>query len=334
VPCAAGLFDLDDYIDYVIEMCECLVRAGGAPLHLLAVCQPSVPVLAAVARMEAEQNPHVPASMTLIGGPIDTRRRPTAVNRFAKKHSLEWFRKRCIHAVPFSYPGRGRAVYPGFLQLSGFLAMNFDRHLRACMAMFNHLVQDDDAAEKQRRFYDEYLSVMDLTAEFYLQTVDTVFIRHSLARGRMTHRDQEVDPATIKRVGLMTIEGGKDDISGIGQTAAAHEICANIPSALRAHHLQTDVGHYGMFSGSRFRAEIAPRVCAFHARLDRLRIQKKGPTCFSAIRLSQPARRERRLLDRSSEAGRHGGLIERRTKPSAEQAPPRRTRCAHISPCS
>jgi poly(3-hydroxybutyrate) depolymerase len=306
VPRAAGPFDLDDYIDYVIEMCEGLVRAGGAPLHLLAVCQPSVPVLAAVARMEAEENPYVPASMTLIGGPIDTRRRPTAVNRFAKRHDLEWFRKQCIHAVPFPYPGRGRAVYPGFLQLSGFLAMNFDRHLRACVEMFNHFVQDDAAAAKRRRFYDEYFAVMDLTAEFYLQTIDTVFIRHALPKGEMTHRDRKVDPATIRRVGLMTIEGGKDDISGIGQTAAAHEICAGIPAALRARHLQKDVGHYGMFSGSRFRAEIAPRICAFHARLDRVATQQRRPAYFTAMRNLPPVRRERRPIDCSS-PGRYGG---------------------------
>lgn len=288
VPCAAGPFDLDDYVDYVIDMCECLARAGGAPLHLLAVCQPSVPVLAAVARMEADEKPHVPASMTLIGGPIDTRRRPTAVNKFAKKHCLQWFRNQCIHAVPSPYPGKGRAVYPGFLQLSGFLAMNFNRHLRACIEMLNPLAEDDEAVEKRRTFYDEYLAVMDLTAEFYLQTVDTVFIRHSLPKGEMVHRDQNVEPAMIRRVGLMTIEGGKDDISGIGQTAAAHEICANIPSALRARHFQKDVGHYGLFCGSRFRAEIAPRICAFHARLDRLAIVGSGAQS-TAVRRSVTA---------------------------------------------
>jgi poly(3-hydroxybutyrate) depolymerase len=300
---AAGLFDLDDYIDYVIEMCECLGRAGGPPFHLLAVCQPSVPALAAVARMEDQNNRHVPASMTLIGGPIDTRRHPTAVNRFAKQRGLEWFRKRCIHTVPFPYPGAGRAVYPGFLQLSGFLAMNFDRHLGACIEMFNHRIEGDgDAAEKHGKFYDEYFAVMDLTAEFYLQTIDTVFIRHSLPKGEMTHRDQKVDPVAIRRVGLMTIEGGKDDISGIGQTAAAHEICASIPAALRARHLQKDVGHYGTFSGARFRAEIAPRVCAFHARFDRFASQQKRPVHFSRLMNNPIIGLERRRIDCGSPA--------------------------------
>lgn len=271
VPRDAGLFTLDDYIDYVIELCERLGRAGGAPLHVLAVCQPSVPVLAAVARMEAENKRHVPASMTLIGGPVDTRRGATALNRFARQRGMAWFRKRCVHAVPWTYPGAGRAVCPGFMQLSGFMAMNFDRHVNACIETFHHLCKGDgDAAEKHRRFYDEYLAVMDMTAEFYLQTIDMVFIRHSLPRGEMTHRDRKVDPTAIRRVGLMTIEGDKDDITGVGQTAAAHELCVNIPAALRASHLQKDAGHYGIFNGSRFRVEIAPRICAFHARVDRL----------------------------------------------------------------
>ncbi len=271
VPRAAGGFDLDDYIDYVIEMCEFLSEADGSPFHVLAVCQPSVPVLAAVARMEAEGNRHVPASMTLIGGPIDTRRGRTAVNEFAEDHGLDWFRRHCIHVAPFPYPGMGRAVYPGFLQLSGFLAMNFDRHIAAHVKMFNHLVEGDgEAAEKHRDFYDEYLAVMDLSAEFFLQTIDTVFHRHALPRGEMRHRAAKVDPAAIRRVGLMTVEGGKDDISGIGQTRSAQRLCANIPESMRAHHLQVDVGHYGMFNGSRFRSEIAPRISGFHARIEQM----------------------------------------------------------------
>jgi poly(3-hydroxybutyrate) depolymerase len=269
VPLALGKFDLDDYIDYVAEMCEHLSNADGTPFHLLAVCQPSVPVLAAVARMEAENSPHVPASMTLKGGPIDTRRSPTAVNKLAEKRGPKWFRQNCIHVAPFPYPGMGRQVYPGFLQLSGFMAMNFDRHVNAHMDMFNHLVEGDgDSAEKHRDFYDEYLAVMDLTAEFYLQTIDTVFVHHSLPKGEMMHRGERVDLKAIRRVGLMTVEGEKDDISGVGQTEAAQDLCANIPPELRLHYVQKDVGHYGVFNGSRFRKEIAPRVCAFHARVE------------------------------------------------------------------
>ena len=267
VPLAFGPFDLDDYIDYVIAMCEYLSAAGGPPFHLLAVCQPSVPVLAAMAIMEANGYPHVPASMTLKGGPIDTRRSPTAVNKFAAERGPRWFRQNCIHTAPFPYPGAGRMVYPGFLQLSGFMAMNMDRHVNAHVDMFNHLVQGDgDSAEKHRDFYDEYLAVMDLTAEFYLQTIDTVFVHHSLPKGEMKHRGQLVDLTAIRHVGLMTVEGEKDDISGVGQTQAAQDLCANIPDDMRLHYLQLDVGHYGVFNGSRFRKEIAPRVCAFHQR--------------------------------------------------------------------
>ncbi len=269
VPLAVGHFDLDDYIDSIVEICDFLNVPGATPVHVLAVCQPSVPVMAAVAQMEAKNSPHAPASMTLMGGPIDTRRSPTAVNKLAEKRGSQWFRRNCIHVAPFPYPGAGREVYPGFLQLSGFMAMNFDRHVNAHLEMFNHLVEGDgDSAEKHRDFYDEYLAVMDLTAEFYLQTIDTVFVHHLLPKGEMKHRGAFVDLKAIRRVGLMTVEGEKDDISGVGQTEAAQDLCANIPPALRLHYLQKDVGHYGVFNGSRFRKEIAPRVCAFHAKVD------------------------------------------------------------------
>ncbi len=269
VPLNVGDFDLDDYIDYVIDLCQFLGEAGGPPFHILAVCQPSVPVLAAAARMEAEDHPHLPASMTLMGGPIDTRRNPTGVNKLAQKRGPRWFRRNCIHVAPFPYPGVGRKVYPGFLQLSGFMAMNFDRHVSAHVDMFNHLVEGDgDSAEKHREFYDEYLAVMDLTAEFYLQTIDTVFVHHLLPKGEMKHRGQPVDLTSIRRIGLMTVEGEKDDISGVGQTEAAQVLCVNIPPELRQHYLQKDVGHYGVFNGSRFRKEIAPRICAFHAKVE------------------------------------------------------------------
>jgi poly(3-hydroxybutyrate) depolymerase len=260
VPVSEGRFDLDDYIDYVISMFHLL----RGECHVVAVCQPAVPVLAAVARMEMMDDPHVPYSMTLMGGPIDTRNNPTAVNRLAVERGIDWFRTHVIAKVPFPHPGFMRDVYPGFLQLSGFVGMNLDRHIDAHKELFQHLVQGDgDSANKHREFYDEYLAVMDLTAEFYLQTVETVFVRHALPKGEMTHRGHPVDPGAIRRVALLTIEGEKDDISGVGQTEAAHGLCVNIPSERKAHYLQPGVGHYGVFNGSRFRAEVAPRMSDF-----------------------------------------------------------------------
>jgi poly(3-hydroxybutyrate) depolymerase len=262
VPLAAGRFDLDDYIDYVVDMCRDL----GPDLHLLAVCQPSVPALAAVARLEAENDPAIPRSLTMMGGPVDTRRSPTAVNLVAEQRGVEWFRRNCIYTVPFGHPGAMREVYPGFLQLSGFMAMNLDRHLTAHRDMFNHLVSGDgDRAEKHREFYDEYLAVMDLTAEFYLQTVAKVFVDHELPKGEMLHRDKPVDLLAIRRCALMAVEGEKDDISGIGQTLAALELTPNLPPAKKSYYLQPGVGHYGVFNGSRFRSEIAPRIVEFTA---------------------------------------------------------------------
>jgi poly(3-hydroxybutyrate) depolymerase len=260
VPLADGGFDLDDYIDYLISI---LHKLQG-DTHVIAVCQPSVPVLAAVALMEAEDDPCVPSSMVLMGGPIDTRSNPTAVNKLAEQRGTDWFRRNVITKVPFPNPGFMRDVYPGFLQLNGFMSMNLDRHLEAHKDLFMHLVQGDgDSAQKHREFYDEYLAVMDLAAEFYLQTVETVFVRHALPNGAMKHRRTPVDPGRIHRVALMTIEGEHDDISGVGQTKAAHDLCINIPAERRAHYLQPAVGHYGVFNGSRFRAEIAPRIADF-----------------------------------------------------------------------
>ncbi len=260
VPLAEGRFDLDDYIDYLISMLHFI----GEGTHVMAVCQPSVPVLAAAAIMDTRGDRHVPATMTLMGGPIDTRRNPTAVNTLANSHDLDWFKRHVIMAVPFPHPGFMRVVYPGFLQISGFLSMNLDRHMEAHRDFFRHLVDGDgDSAEKHRDFYDEYLAVMDLTAEFYLQTVDTVFIRHALPKGEMMHRGERVDPGAIRNVALLTIEGENDDISGVGQTEAAQDICTGIPAERRAHYLQPKVGHYGVFNGSRFRAEIAPRIRDF-----------------------------------------------------------------------
>ncbi len=260
IPVTEGTFDLDDYIDYVISMLHML----RGETHVMAVCQPSVPVLAAVARMEAENDPYVPHSMILMGGPIDTRVNPTAVNALADKRDIGWFRRNVITKVPFPNPGFMREVYPGFLQLNGFMSMNLDRHIEAHNKLFQHLIEGDgDSAQKHRDFYDEYLAVMDLCAEFYLQTVETVFIRHALPKGEMTHRGFPVDPSVIRRVALMTVEGEHDDISGVGQTEAAHRLCSNIPSERKAHWVQPDVGHYGVFNGSRFRAEIAPRIADF-----------------------------------------------------------------------
>ncbi|MDX7951492.1 polyhydroxyalkanoate depolymerase [Lichenihabitans sp. Uapishka_5] len=270
VPQAAGRFDLDDYIDDLMAMCRALgERSPATPVHTLGVCQPAVPLLAAVARMEAERDPLAPASMTLMGGPIDTRRAPTAVNKLAQERGTEWFRENCLRTVPLPYPGAGRSVYPGFLQLSGFMAMNMDRHVTAHTDMFNYLVQGDgDSAEKHREFYDEYLAVMDLTAEFYMQTIETVFVRQSLAKGEMTHRGAPVDPGAIRNVGLLTIEGERDDISGLGQTEAAQDLCANIPAAMKRHHVQMGVGHYGVFNGSRFRAGVVPLIVDFTRGID------------------------------------------------------------------
>jgi poly(3-hydroxybutyrate) depolymerase len=262
VPLADGSFDLDDYIDYVIEM----IHQLDGECHVMAVCQPAVPVLAATALMEADGDPRVPRSIVLMGGPIDTRRNPTAVNNVAQQRGIEWFRRHVISWVPFPHPGMMRPVYPGFLQLSGFVGMNFDRHVTAHQDYFRHLVDGDgDSAEKHRDFYDEYLAVMDLTAEFYLQTVDTVFVRQALPKGEMMHRGRPVDPSKIRRVALMTVEGERDDISGVGQTQAAHDLCVNLPPEKKLHHLQMKVGHYGVFNGSRFKNEIVPRISDFIA---------------------------------------------------------------------
>jgi len=260
VPLGEGRFDLDDYIDYVISILHVL----GGDVHVIAVCQPSVPVLAAVALMEADQDPYVPHSMVLMGGPIDTRVNPNGVNKLAAERGINWFRHNVITKVPFPHPGVMRDVYPGFLQLHGFVSMNLDRHIEAHRNLFMNLVKGDgEPAQKHREFYDEYLAVMDLAAEFYLQTVDTVFIRHALPRGEMTHRGRRIDPSAISRVALMTVEGENDDISSVGQTEPAHRLCPNIPDEHKVHYVQPAVGHYGVFNGSRFRAEIAPRIADF-----------------------------------------------------------------------
>ncbi|WP_054310070.1 polyhydroxyalkanoate depolymerase [Mesorhizobium sp. 1M-11] len=276
VPVSAGRFDLDDYIDYVVDM----LHALGPDTHVMAVCQPSVPVLAAVALMEARGDRFAPATMTLMGGPIDTRCNPTAVNLLAEEKGIDWFRDNVVMQAPWPVPGFGRDVYPGFLQLSGFMSMNLDRHIIAHKDFFMHLVKNDgDSAEKHREFYDEYLAVMDLTAEFYLQTVETVFVRHALPKGQMKHRGTKVDPGAIRNVALFTVEGENDDISGLGQTEAAHRLCVNVPADMKAHYMQPAVGHYGVFNGSRFRAEIVPRIVDFitsYGRTEKVVVKRKA----------------------------------------------------------
>jgi len=199
-----------------------------------------------------------------MGGPIDTSKSPTAVNLLAQKRGTEWFRRNCLVNVPFPYPGVGREVYPGFLQLSGFMAMNLDRHVNAHFEMFNHLVEGDgDSAEKHREFYDEYMAVMDLDAAYYMQTIESVFVKRDLPNKTFRHRGELVDLAAIRKSALMTVEGENDDISGIGQTQAAHGLCVNIPDSRKMDHLQAGVGHYGVFNGSRFRRDIVPRIVDF-----------------------------------------------------------------------
>ncbi|MFD2238863.1 polyhydroxyalkanoate depolymerase [Aureimonas populi] len=260
VPLSDGRFDLDDYVDYLIEMLHFL----GPDTHVVGVCQPAVPVLMAVGVMEQRGDECAPSSMTLMGGPIDTRVSPTGVDKLAKDRGIDWFRDNVIMTVPFPQPGFMRPVYPGFLQLTGFMSMNLDRHLTSHKDFFWHLVKGDgDSAEKHRAFYDEYNAVMDLTAEFYLQTVEEVFIKHSLPKGEITHRGERIDLSKVKRTALFTVEGENDDISGVGQTMAAHDLCSSLPQDKRVHYLQPGVGHYGVFNGSRFRSEIAPRIMDF-----------------------------------------------------------------------
>jgi poly(3-hydroxybutyrate) depolymerase len=260
VPLSQGDFDLDDYIDYVIEMLQLL----GPGSHVMAVCQPSVPVLAAVSLMSEDKDPNVPATMTLMGGPIDTQRNPTVVNNLAVERGTDWFKNNVLVKVPFPHPGFMRSVYPGFLQLTGFMTMNLDRHIDAHRELFWHMVEGDgDSAERHHDFYDEYMSVMDLTAEFYLQSVERVFVNHDLPNGTFSHRGRIAKPAAIKSTALMTVEGERDDISGLGQTEAAHDLCSSLKAKQRIHYVEPKVGHYGVFNGRRFQANIAPRIVDF-----------------------------------------------------------------------
>ena len=262
VPSEEGRFDLDSYIDYVIGFIEHI----GPGTHLLAVCQPSVPALAATAVMAGENNPNRPATLTMMGGPIDTREAPTSVNDLAMQKPLNWFEHNVIATVPANYPGSGRRVYPGFLQLAGFLSMNLSSHMMSHYAMFNHLVRgDEESADSTKAFYDEYRSVCDMTADFYLQTIEHVFQKHSLPKGELVHRGQRIDLGAIRDTAILAIEGEKDDISGIGQTRAALKLATNLPDDHKQYLLAKDVGHYGIFNGSKWRNHIAPVVEQFMA---------------------------------------------------------------------
>ncbi|MDP9056340.1 MAG: polyhydroxyalkanoate depolymerase [Pseudomonadota bacterium] len=259
VPQSAGRFGLEDYTDYVIRFLQYL----GPRSHLLAVCQPCVPALTAVSVMAQDHDPCQPLTMTLMGGPIDVRASPTAVNELANEHPLEWFKDNLISRVPARFPGAGREVYPGFLQLTAFIAMNPKRHA----SQLRNLVQtrgarDDVAADKIHEFYKEYMAVLDLTAEFYLETVDMVFQRALLAKGELVHRGRLVDPGAIHQTALLTVEGERDDICAVGQTAAAHLLCSGLRPHLKRHHLQPGVGHYGVFSGSKWEKQVYPQVRA------------------------------------------------------------------------
>jgi poly(3-hydroxybutyrate) depolymerase len=257
IPLSEGRFGLDEFVDHVIRF----LRAMGPGSHMIGVCQPAVPALAAAAVMAEAGDPAQPRSLTLMAGPIDTRVNPTAVNVLAESRSIEWFQRHLIGSVPWRYPGAFRHVYPGFVQLSAFLSMNLDRHVSAHVAQFRSLVGGDTAsAEAHRRFYGEYGAVMDLPAEFYLETVRRVFQEHDLPRGRLTWHGEPVRPEAIRRMALLTVEGERDDICGIGQTMAALDLCSGIPAGLKQNHVQIGAGHFGVFSGRRWTREVYPRV--------------------------------------------------------------------------
>ena len=269
VPLSEGSFNLDDYIDYLIEFMELIGKRTGERPHLLAVCQPSVPAFAATALMNEDKNPWRPKTLTMMGGPIDTRQAPTAVNTLATQRPFAWFEQNVIATVPMIYPGAGRKVYPGFLQLASFMTMNLGSHLISHWEMFKHLVVgDEESAAATQHFYDEYRAVCDMTAEFYLQTVDTVFQRHALPKGEMEHRGRLVRPDAIRDTALLAIEGERDDISGLGQTKAALDIATKLPKTKKQYFMAKDVGHYGIFNGRKWREKIAPVMEKFVAAND------------------------------------------------------------------
>ena len=260
VPIEEGCFDLDDYVDYCREFMQLL----GPDLHVFAVCQPGPPVLAAIALMSEDEDPSAPKSLIMFGCPIDPRQNPTEPNRFSNRHSLQLLENNATYQVPQSQPGAGRSVYPGFLQLSSFLSMNFDRHCKSYSDYYHHLLMENsNASESHEDFYSNYNAVMDMTAEFYLQTIDRVFKKAEIANNTMFHRGRLVKPAAITHTRLMTIEGEKDDITGQGQTKAAHDLCTSLSADDKHHHLQDGAGHYGVFSGRRWKNIIAPEIVKF-----------------------------------------------------------------------
>jgi len=265
VPILEGRFDFHDYIDHVIGV----LNHMGERAHVIAVCQPGPPVLSAAALMAATNDPHRPASVALLGSPIDARLAPTATNRLAEEQPFSWFQHAMIYTVPWPHPGMLRRVYPGFVQLYSFIQMNVERHQEAHRRYFDHLVSGDgDSADKHREFYDEYLSVMDLSEEFYLQTVDVVFQRYLLPKGELVHREQPVNLKAVRDIAIMSVEGENDDISGVGQTQAVHALTPNLPAAMHELYVQPKVGHYGVFNGRRFESEIYPRIQAFIRRAE------------------------------------------------------------------
>ncbi len=270
VPIEAGRFDLDDYIDYLVGFLEFI----GPGAHVLAVCQPSVPAFAATAIMGAERHACRPATLTMMGGPVDTREAPTSVNDVAMQRSLKWFETSVIATVPLIYPGAGRRVYPGFLQLAGFMAMNLGNHLESHYRMFKHMAAgDDESADASKAFYEEYRSVSDLPAEYYLQTIEHVFQLHSLPKNEFVHRGKRIDLTAITDTALLAIEGERDDISGIGQTKAALHLATALPESKKRYLLAEEVGHYGIFNGGKWRDRIAPVVEDWITRHDRTQLK-------------------------------------------------------------
>lgn len=260
-----GDFSLDNYIDYLLDF----LRFMGKPIHVMAVCQPSVPVLAAASLLAEYKEPCQPKSLILMGGPIDTRINPGKVNKFSQEHSIHWFQRNLIATVPRYYEGSGRKVCPGFIMLSGFMSLNLERHQEASFKLFNHLIKGDmESAEAHKKFYNEYRAVMDLPASYFLQSIEMVFQKYSLPKGEMFWRGYRIQPELIKQTALMTIEGELDDISCPGQTAAAHDLCRSLPDKMRRHHFQKNVGHYGLFNGRRWRSEVQPIISKFITEFD------------------------------------------------------------------
>lgn len=290
VPMLEGRFDFHDYIDHIREM----LRQMGPRPHVVAVCQPGPPVLAAASLMAEDKEECRPASMTFMGSPIDARLSPTVTNKLAEERPFSWFQSNMIYDVPAPYPGMGRRVYPGFVQLASFMSMNLEKHQDAHRKYLAHLMAGDgDSADKHLEFYDEYLSVLDLTEEFYLQTVDVVFQRYLLPKGELTHRGRRVRPERITDIGLLTVEGENDDISGIGQTQAAHRLCLSLPIEMKEDYIQPHVGHYGVFNGKRFREEIYPRVRDFVRRMEAgLPKAKPRPTASAEVVPMRPRGRK------------------------------------------